>query len=58
MELAAAAAIIAPPSLETARRPEEIVELRRLRRAVFTIFVDEITTLLTELLGIPVPAEM
>ncbi len=38
--------------------PEENVQLRRLRRAVFTVFVDEITTLLTSLLGIPVPSEM
>jgi arginyl-tRNA synthetase len=38
--------------------PEENVELRRLRRAVFTVFVDEIEVLLEELLGIPVPEEM
>jgi hypothetical protein len=29
-----------------------------LRRAVFTLFVEEMRTLLEELLGIPVPEEM
>jgi arginyl-tRNA synthetase len=38
--------------------PEEDPALRRLRRAVFTLFVDEIRILLEELLGIPVPEEM
>jgi hypothetical protein len=37
---------------------EENVERRRLRRAVFTIFADEIRVLLEELLGIPIPEEM
>ena len=37
---------------------EEDVELRRLRRAVFTVFVDEIGVLLEDLLGIPIPTEM
>ncbi len=38
--------------------PEENVQLRRLRRAVFTVFVDEIRVLLEDLLGIPIPTEM
>ncbi len=38
--------------------PEEDEGLRRLRRAVFTLFVDEMKVLLEDLLGIPVPAEM
>jgi arginyl-tRNA synthetase len=38
--------------------PEDDVELRRLRRAVFTVFVDEIRVLLEDLLGIPIPTEM
>jgi hypothetical protein len=37
---------------------EEDAGLRRLRRAVFTVFVDEIEVLLEELLGIPIPSEM
>jgi len=37
---------------------EEDAGLRRLRRAVFTVFVDEIEVLLEELLGIPIPTEM
>jgi arginyl-tRNA synthetase len=37
---------------------EEDASLRRLRRAVFTLFVDEIRILLEELLGIPIPTEM
>ena len=37
---------------------EEDPSLRRLRRAVFTVFVDEIGVLLEELLGIPIPTEM
>jgi arginyl-tRNA synthetase len=37
---------------------EENDELRRLRRAVFTLFAREIRYLLEELLGIPVPEEM
>ena len=37
---------------------EENPALRRLRRAVFTVFVDEIGVLLEELLGIPIPTEM
>jgi arginyl-tRNA synthetase len=38
--------------------PEEDAALRRLRRAVFTLFVDEMQVLLEELLGIPIPPEM
>ncbi len=38
--------------------PEEDGGVRRLRRAVFTVFVDEIRVLLEELLGIPIPEEM
>jgi arginyl-tRNA synthetase len=38
--------------------PEEDQNLRRLRRAVFTLFADEMQALLENLLGIPVPEEM
>jgi arginyl-tRNA synthetase len=38
--------------------PEENAEMRRLRRAVFTLFESEMKVLLEELLGIPVPEEM
>ena len=38
--------------------PEDDDQVRRLRRAVFTVFADEMSVLLEELLGIPVPAEM
>ncbi len=38
--------------------PEEDLETRRLRRAVFTLFDNEMKVLLEELLGIPVPEEM
>ncbi len=38
--------------------PEEDETLRALRRAVFTVFVDEMHVLLEELLGIPIPEEM
>ena len=38
--------------------PEEDENLRRLRRAVFTLFDREMEVLLEELLGIPVPEEM
>jgi arginyl-tRNA synthetase len=38
--------------------PEEDESLRRLRRAVFTVFNREIKILLEELLGIPIPEEM
>jgi arginyl-tRNA synthetase len=38
--------------------PEEDAGLRALRRAVFTLFVDEMEVLLSELLGIPIPQEM
>jgi arginyl-tRNA synthetase len=38
--------------------PEDDEELRRLRRAVFSLFDAEMHTLLEELLGIPVPEEM
>ena len=38
--------------------PENDDQVRRLRRAVFTVFADEMGVLLEELLGIPVPAEM
>ena len=38
--------------------PEEDATLRALRRAVFTLFVDEMHVLLEELLGIPIPEEM
>ena len=38
--------------------PEENVETRRLRRAVFTLFETEMKVLLEQLLGIPIPAEM
>jgi arginyl-tRNA synthetase len=37
---------------------EDDLEVRRLRRAVFTVFVAEIGVLLEELLGIPIPEEM
>jgi len=37
---------------------EEDAELRRVRRAAFTLFVREISYLLEDLLGIPVPEEM
>jgi len=38
--------------------PEEDDDLRRLRRAVFTLFADEMKIVLEDLLGIPVPEEM
>jgi arginyl-tRNA synthetase len=38
--------------------PEDDTSLRALRRAAFTVFVDEIRGLLEDLLGIPVPTEM
>ncbi len=38
--------------------PEEDENLRLMRRAVFTLFADEMKILLEELLGIPVPEEM
>ncbi len=38
--------------------PEEDAGLRAIRRAVFTLFVDEMHVLLEELLGIPIPEEM
>ena len=38
--------------------PEENAEMRRLRRAVFTLFDSEMKVLLEQLLGIPVPEEM
>ena len=38
--------------------PEEDGAVRALRRAVFTLFVDEMYVLLEELLGIPIPVEM
>ncbi len=38
--------------------PEEDEDKRRMRRAVFTLFSDEMQVLLEELLGIPVPEEM
>ncbi|MCG6962668.1 MAG: arginine--tRNA ligase [Acidobacteria bacterium] len=38
--------------------PEEDAGLRRLRRAVFTLFAREVRVILEELLGIPVPREM
>ncbi len=38
--------------------PEENVDTRRLRRAVFTLFDSEMRVLLEQLLGIPVPEEM
>ena len=38
--------------------PEEDLQTRRLRRAVFTLFDNEMKVLLEELLGIPVPEEM
>ncbi len=37
---------------------EEDESLRRLRRAVFTVFAREVRVVLEELLGIPVPEEM
>ncbi len=37
---------------------EEDDEIRRLRRAVFTLFVGEMRVILEELMGIPVPEEM
>jgi arginyl-tRNA synthetase len=38
--------------------PEEDVDVRRLRRAVFTLFDSEMKVLLERLLGIPIPEEM
>jgi len=38
--------------------PEEDGGMRALRRAVFTLFVDEMHVLLEQLLGIPIPEEM
>ncbi len=38
--------------------PEENAEMRRLRRAVFTLFETEMKVLLEQLLGIPIPEEM
>ncbi len=38
--------------------PEDDENLRRLRRAVFTLFADEMKIVLEDLLGIPVPEEM
>ncbi len=38
--------------------PEEDGAVRALRRAVFTLFADEMEVLLEELLGIPIPEEM
>jgi arginyl-tRNA synthetase len=38
--------------------PEEDATVRGLRRAVFTLFVDEMHVLLEQLLGIPIPEEM
>jgi arginyl-tRNA synthetase len=38
--------------------PEENVDTRRLRRAVFTLFESEMRVLLERLLGIPIPEEM
>jgi arginyl-tRNA synthetase len=38
--------------------PEDDDGLRALRRAVFTLFVEEMRVLLSELLGIPIPEEM
>ena len=38
--------------------PEEDAGLRAMRRAVFTLFDDEMHVLLEELLGIPIPEEM
>jgi len=38
--------------------PEENADMRRLRRAVFTLFDSEMRVLLEHLLGIPVPEEM
>jgi arginyl-tRNA synthetase len=38
--------------------PEDDVDTRRLRRAVFTLFDSEMKVLLEQLLGIPVPEEM
>ncbi len=38
--------------------PEDDDQIRRVRRAVFTVFTDEMNLLLEDLLGIPVPAEM
>jgi arginyl-tRNA synthetase len=38
--------------------PEEDRAVRALRRAVFTLFADEMQVLLEELLGIPIPTEM
>jgi len=38
--------------------PEDDESLRRLRRAVFTLFAREMHVLLEELLGIPIPKEM
>ncbi len=38
--------------------PEEDPNIRRMRRAVFTLFSDEMQILLEELLGIPIPEEM
>ena len=38
--------------------PEDDENLRLMRRAVFTLFAEEMKILLEELLGIPVPEEM
>ncbi len=38
--------------------PEDDATLRAVRRAVFTLFVDEMHVLLEQLLGIPIPEEM
>lgn len=38
--------------------PEEDENLRRLRRAVFTLFADEMSIVLEDLVGIPIPDEM
>ena len=38
--------------------PEDDASVRRLRRAVFTLFEAEMKILLEELLGIPIPEEM
>ena len=38
--------------------PEEDADIRRVRRAIFTLFSDEMQILLEELLGIPIPEEM
>jgi len=38
--------------------PEQDEDIRRVRRAVFTVFANEMNVLLEELLGIPIPTEM